>query len=101
MSPFGNPWLLISAIVATAALYVVLPVVLHARRRFRPPQILDCPESGERAALFVNARKAMLTAAVGNPHLQVIECSLWPERQGCAQRCLKQICPPLQAPGRP
>jgi hypothetical protein len=89
MSHFGNPWTLLAALGALGLSYVVLPVVGMTWRRYREPQIRDCPETGGKAALFVNARRAALTAAVGQPQLRVIQCSLWPQRKDCAQHCVK------------
>jgi hypothetical protein len=91
MSPFAHPWLLIAAILAVAALYVVFPVARHAYRRRREPQLLTCPETQEPAAVFVDARRAALTAALGKERLRVANCSLWPARRGCAQSCLKHL----------
>lgn len=90
MSPFTHPWILLGAIAAFGALFVVLPVAVGAFLRHRKPLVLDCPESGERAAVIVDARRAALTAAIGEPRLRVTLCSLWPERKDCGQTCLKK-----------
>jgi hypothetical protein len=39
----------------------------------------------------VDAKAAALAAAQGKTQLRVINCSLWPEKCGCSQRCLAQI----------
>lgn len=89
-SPFSHPGPLIVALVALAALYVIFPTVLQAFLRYRRPRILTCPETGGPVAIHLDAARAAATSAYDeHPHLQVRQCSLWPERQGCGQACLK------------
>jgi hypothetical protein len=83
-----DPWLVIAGIVALAVGYVLIPVVADAFARFRTPRHLRCPETGARAQVEVDAGHAALTAAIRVPVARVKRCSLWPERLGCAQRCL-------------
>ncbi|HXH12409.1 MAG TPA: hypothetical protein VNP04_21905 [Alphaproteobacteria bacterium] len=89
MTPFSDPWTLLFAIVAAAAFFVVIPVMSHVFRRYKEPQVLTCPETGRRAMVIVDAKKAAYSAAIGEPHLRATDCSLWPERKNCEQTCLK------------
>lgn len=93
----GTPWILIAAILAIALLFVLVPVVTDAFRRFRTRKILRCPETGRDAEVGIDASKAALTSAFGPPVLRVKDCSLWPERKGCEQDCL----PPLREADSP
>src|SRR3972149_10167052 len=79
------PWIVISSIIAVALLYILLPLVADTYFRFRGKKLLGCPVTGERAVVDVDARRAAITSAFGRALLKARSCSLWPERQGCAQ----------------
>lgn len=85
----GSPWILVAAILALGLLYVLVPVVADAFRRFRTRRMLRCPETGSEAEVGLDARKAALTSAFGRPLLRVKNCSLWPQREDCHQECLE------------
>lgn len=78
----------VAAIVAVALVYVLLPVTMETFLRFRVPRGLQCPETGTSAAVGVDAPWAAFTAAFCPPRLRVKNCSLWPERKACGERCL-------------
>lgn len=87
-----QPWTLLTAIVGLGLVYVLVPVFLQTFLRFRSPKRLACPVTGGRAAVRVDASRAAFTdALVGRPRLRVGDCSLWPERSGCAQGCLTRL----------
>jgi hypothetical protein len=83
-----TPWTVFIAITALALGYVVGPVMLDVFSRFRRRRIVRCPETGLLADVAVDARRAALTAVPGPSDVRVVTCSLWPEREGCAQRCV-------------
>lgn len=87
----NTPWFLLAAIVGLAVLYVLLPVVVATFLRFRARQSLMCPETGRNAELIMDARRAALTSAFGQPRPRVKDCSLWPERRGCGLTCLRLL----------
>ena len=58
---------------------------------FRGKRLVTCPETHQKEAIDVAARKAALTALFGEPTLRLDRCSRWPERQDCGQRCLRQV----------
>lgn len=77
-----------------AALTVIIFELLRSLgvyRKFRGDRIISCPENHQPAAVRVAAGKAAIEATVGTPHLQLSECSRWPEMGGCGQECLSQI----------
>ncbi len=92
----SDPGLVITAILALAALYVLLPRVTHVLARYRVARVLPCPETGAKAELGIDASRAAFTSAFGRPHLRAKQCSLWPERKGCAEGCLRL--PEVQTP---
>jgi hypothetical protein len=86
-----TPWLAVAAIFALALAYVVVPVMVAALLRFRRRRMVGCPETGLLAEIGLDAPRAALTAVPGPPTLRVVSCSLWPERQGCEQRCVAHV----------
>ena len=85
----GAPGIAVTAIISLAAVYVLVPVVADAFRRFRTRRSLRCPESGREAEVGIDAGRAALTSAFGRALLRVKSCSLWPERKACAQDCVR------------
>ncbi len=83
------PWIVIAAIVAVAVCYVLLPVVADTFRRFRGKKSVTCPETGRQAEVGIDAGRAAWTSAFGRALLRVKNCSLWPERKGCEQDCVR------------
>ncbi|MFQ5840000.1 MAG: hypothetical protein ACE5HK_04700 [Candidatus Methylomirabilales bacterium] len=84
-------WTLVGALLALGLVYVVLPTVLDAFRRFRRGRVVRCPETHAEATVHLDARHAAWTTAIGPPVLRIRDCSLWPERQGCSRVCLKSL----------
>ena len=84
----GTPWMILTAITVLALSYVVTPVVVDVFLRFRGRRMVRCPETGLVADVALDARHAALTAVPGPPDVRVKECSLWPDREDCEQRCL-------------
>ncbi len=86
-----RPLLLLAAIAALGAVYVVLPVMLDAFWRYHKRRSLTCPEEEKTASVRIDAKAAAWGAARDKTQLRVRDCSLWPEKSGCAQRCLAQL----------
>jgi hypothetical protein len=81
-------------LVLAAALVVVVFELMRSLgiyRKFRGDRIISCPENHLPAAVRVAAGKAAIEATVRAPHLQLSECSRWPEMADCGQECLSQI----------
>jgi hypothetical protein len=83
-----HPFLVLAAIAALGLVYVVTPVVTQVFMQYRKTRNVTCPEEAKRAAVSIDARTAALTSAWGRPNLRVKNCSLWPQKSGCAQGCL-------------
>ena len=83
------------AITATVAALGVIGIgfwtLLRLYLTFRGTRVVTCPETGKRAAVEVNARRAAVTTVVGSPELRVRDCTRWPERRHCGQECLTEI----------
>lgn len=84
-----SPWVLVVAILALAALYVLVPWAAHVFARYRGTRVLRCPETGVRAGVHIDAAHAAWTSAFGAPRLRVKWCWRWPGRKGCAQGCMQ------------
>jgi hypothetical protein len=86
-----TPIMVILAVLALGLLFVVLPVVADAYRRFAGTKLPTCPETHAIAAVELDAKHAALTAAVGAPELRVKTCSRWPQRHDCPQDCVREL----------
>jgi len=84
-----TPLITIAAILALGALFVLIPVASDSYRRFRRRRVVTCPETKASAEILIDARHAAGSSLFGNPRLRVNDCTRWPERQGCAEDCLK------------
>jgi hypothetical protein len=84
------PWITLAAMAALALGYVVAPIMAEVFFRFRGRRTVRCPETGLTAAVEIDARHAALSAIPGPPEVRVAECSLWPDRAGCEQKCAAQ-----------
>ncbi len=67
----------------TLVLSFVLGIAIRAYLKFRGTRLLICPETGEPAAVDVDARHVAFTAALFKPSLRLKGCSKWPELQNC------------------
>ena len=81
-----NVWLVFAAITVMAALFVVIPVWLAARRYFRSAKLVRCPVVGAGASVLIG--RAGLAEALGRRSLRrIVACSFWPRRSCCVQGC--------------
>ncbi len=85
---YGNPMMLLGALLALAVLFVLAPLTLHIYGRYRERSALRCPETGRLTSVQVDASKAARTALFGDPTLRIKDCARWPEKKECAQGCL-------------
>lgn len=83
-------WFLIASIYAVLLL-VAGGVATFTYLRYRGARFVKCPENQKLEAVMVDAGDAAFSAAIGNPHLKLAECTRWPEMKDCGQDCLKQI----------
>lgn len=88
-----HPFVVIFAILATGILLVIFPVVLDAFHRYRKRRVITCPETHGPAEVQLDAGRAAFAAAIGKPLLAVKNCSLWPQKKGCDEACVKENWP--------
>lgn len=78
--------------LAVLALGLGLALVIRNYRSFRATRLIVCPETGEAAAVKLDAARATETSVYQKlPDFRLSACSRWPERQDCDQDCLRQI----------
>jgi hypothetical protein len=78
-------------IVAGVALLYGLLLGVESFYHYRPAQIVRCPETGRPVRVQLDATIAALTVVSGPTKLLVKHCELWPEREGCEQRCTRSL----------
>lgn len=79
------------AILAATGLGIAFRRACKAFVTFRGMRLMACPETGQTAAIELQARRAALTALFKSPGLRVEVCSRWPERAGCDEACVREI----------
>lgn len=81
MSPFV-------AVSLLAVLYVVVPSFLIVYADSRGWKFIACPEEQKLAQIRFKAGRVAASSLFGNGAVRdVRDCSFWPVRAGCAQRC--------------
>jgi hypothetical protein len=79
----------LSLALLAAAIAAWLFLTVRAHERARGVRVVHCPATGGSASLRLHpAGPASVRAATG---LEVVECSLWPQRRHCAQACLAEV----------
>ena len=86
-------FMMIAAIVALGAVYVLLPVAAHAYQSLLGPRMVTCPETLQRTSIELDAKRGALTSTFGEARLSVARCARWPEHRDCDQHCLKEVGP--------
>ena len=81
-----NAWLVLAAVALVAVVYIIIPVGLAAHGHFRSYKLVRCPVVGLGAGVIIG--RAGMAEALGRRSLRRIsDCTFWPRRNGCAQRC--------------
>ena len=81
-----NAWLVLAAVALVAMVYIIVPVWLAARGYFHSRKFVRCPVVGLNAGVIIG--RAGLAEALGRRSLRrIADCTFWPGRKGCAQRC--------------
>jgi hypothetical protein len=81
-------YLLIGLLVIATA-YVAVKV--HEVIKFRGRMLVTCPETRKPAAVKVGLWRAIRTSLFGKAHVELCECTRWPEAAKCEQDCLFQV----------
>jgi hypothetical protein len=76
-------------ILSVLAVYLI--IAIRTWFRVHGTRVVVCPETQRTAAVAVDAGHAMATAVRERTDLRLTSCSRWPERQDCAQPCVRQI----------
>jgi hypothetical protein len=90
MSVWG--YALIVALLAAAGFVAFrMRTGIRQLRRYWGEMLVACPETGRTVAIRPAAANAAMSAMIGRQHVELKQCSRWPERSGCAQECVGQI----------
>lgn len=81
----------VAAILASTVGAVGLVRFGHLYTHYRGTRLVGCPATGEPTALTLAAGRAGLSGLYRAPAVRVRTCSGWPERAGCAQKCIGQV----------
>lgn len=82
-------------IVAGAVILVaiVFAAVAFVKRyvKYRGKRVITCPETNCHEAVELDASLASMSSLLDGPELKLTSCTRWPERQDCAQLCIREI----------
>jgi hypothetical protein len=81
--------IVIATVVSAAALAAGTLAFLYFK--IRGTRVVTCPETGKRVAVELDARRAAMSAIIGETHFRLHDCTRWPERRNCGQECLAEI----------
>jgi len=81
------------AVVVIAVAYAVHRLLIggHEFRKFHGRMLVSCPENHQTVAVNVASGRAALAAMIGKEHVELNQCTRWPEKQDCDQACLRDI----------
>jgi hypothetical protein len=84
---------LLIALLLMAAAYVIhrLHIGMREYLKYRGKMLVTCPETKNTAAVDTASARAALAAIFNRKHLELSDCSRWPERGDCPQDCLCQL----------
>ncbi len=78
-------------VLLAASLLPLAFVAIRNAFRERGARVITCPENGCHAEVAVDAWRAGLSSAFGEPRRRLSACSRWPEMEDCDQGCLTEI----------
>lgn len=82
-------------IVAGAVILIGLAIaaVVFVKRyvKYRGKRVITCPETNCHEAVDLDASLAAMSSFFDKPELRLTSCTRWPERQDCAQQCIREI----------
>lgn len=83
---------LIIAVFVTAAIAILTLEFRAGFRRFRGRRVVKCPETQAEVYVKIDPAAAAIPSAIGwPPDYRVRDCSRWPGRRYCGQRCVLDI----------
>jgi hypothetical protein len=81
----------VAALVLFAGAYLLLRLVVKEVLRFRGKRLITCPETLTPEVVELKTPRAIASSFFGDPSYRLSDCSRWPEKQNCAQDCVRQI----------
>jgi hypothetical protein len=84
---------LLIALAVLGVAYVVHRLVLGGAelRKLSGKMLVTCPETHKTVAVKVATAKAAWAEIAGKQHVELSNCTRWPERQDCDQACLSEL----------
>lgn len=83
---------LLVGLAAIVVAFVIRRLIMTSRAwKFHGQMLVTCPETQKPAAVHVATFHAAVGEFLNRSHLELNECSRWPEREDCDQDCLCQV----------
>jgi len=73
--------------------FIALAAIAFAKRyvKYRGKRVITCPETNCHEAVELDASLAAMSSLLDHTELRLSSCTRWPERQDCAQDCIRDI----------
>jgi len=86
-------YLILALIAAVVGVLLISAIIegIRSYRKYRGQRLIVCPENHHPAAVEVDTLHAVFAGLVQSSHLELSQCSRWPEMRGCGQECLSQV----------
>lgn len=81
----------VAGVAVLVAVGLAVMAFVKAYTRYRGKRVITCPETNQHEAVELNASLAAMSSLLDRPELKLASCTRWPERQDCAQECIRQI----------
>ena len=90
---FQSLGLLAVAFLVVIAAYGIHRLLLGTRefQKYSGKMLVTCPETKKTVAVKVASGHAAVAAAIGKEHVELSQCTRWPERADCDQACLSEL----------
>jgi Protein of unknown function (DUF1761) len=78
--------------IVMGSLILLMPVLWgrETYNEYRGSRAVTCPENGRQVAVSFDSVHAAMSAFKGIPELRLLECTRWPERIKCGQKCIPE-----------
>ena len=86
----NTPLLMMLGILAIGMLLVVLPIAADIIARYRGRKLVRCPEGHGLVEVQLDVQRALWTAAFAQAVPRVKNCSRWPKKRDCGEKCIKE-----------
>jgi len=82
---------IVTGIVVLTAIVLAAVAFVKGYVRYRGKRVITCPETQRHEAVVLDAPLAAMSCLFDGPELRLTSCTRWPERQDCAQDCIREI----------